>query len=196
MPKQVCTYSLFEYCKVNFSGFLRFAPNYHLVVWDDGRAAGEALFHTPVADTILIDAFERLGARAGNGWGLTGDVGFCDAEGFLTLVDRAKDMLISGGENVYPKEIEDVIYSLEEVSECAVFGIPDEKWGEVPAAFIQLRAGCALTEAQVVRRCEERLARLKRPRLVRFVDGFPKTPIGKIQKNLLKEPFWVDRKKI
>lgn len=134
--------------------------------------------------------------RAGNGWGLTGDVGYCDAEGFLTLVDRAKDMLISGGENVYPKEIEDVIYSLEEVSECAVFGIPDEKWGEVPAAFIQLRAGCALTEAQVVRRCEERLARLKRPRLVRFVDGFPKTPIGKIQKNLLKEPFWLDRKKI
>jgi len=134
--------------------------------------------------------------KAGQGWGLTGDIGVMDAEGCITLMDRAKDMLISGGENVYPKEIEDAIYTLAEVAECAVFGIPDEKWGEVPAAYIQLKEGQALTQAQVVRRCEERLARLKRPRLIRFVEGFPKTPIGKIQKNLLKEPFWKDRKAI
>ncbi len=134
--------------------------------------------------------------RVGNGWGLTGDVGVKDADGFITLIDRAKDMLISGGENVYPKEIEDAIYTLEAVGECAVFGIPDERWGEVPAAYIQLRPGHTLTEDEVIARCEQKLARLKRPRLIRFVNDFPKTPIGKIQKNLLKEPYWQGRKKI
>ncbi len=134
--------------------------------------------------------------KLGNGWGLTGDVGVMDADGFITLIDRAKDMLISGGENVYPKEIEQVIYQLPEVAECAVFGIPDDKWGEVPAAYLLLKDGCTLDEATVVAQCEAKLARLKRPRLVKFVDSFPKTPIGKIQKNLLKEPYWQGRKKI
>jgi fatty-acyl-CoA synthase len=134
--------------------------------------------------------------KTGDGWGLTGDIGVMDDDGFITLIDRAKDMLISGGENVYPKEIEQVIYQLPEVAECAVFGIPDEKWGEVPAAYVLLKAGCTLDEARVLAQCEVKLARLKRPRLVRFVDSFPKTPIGKIQKNLLKEPYWQGRKKI
>jgi len=134
--------------------------------------------------------------RLGNGWGLSGDVGVMDAEGYITLLDRAKDMLISGGENVYPKEIEQVLYELPEVAECAVFGIPDEKWGEVPAAYLQLKPGSSLDEARVVAQCEQKLARHKRPRLVRFVEDFPKTPIGKIQKNLLKEPYWAGRKKI
>ncbi len=134
--------------------------------------------------------------KLGNGWGLSGDVGTVDADGFITLIDRAKDMLISGGENVYPKEIENVLYQLPQVAECAVFGIPDDKWGEVPAAYLLLKPGTTLAEADVVAQCEAKLARLKRPRLVRFVDSFPKTPIGKIQKNVLKEPYWAGRKKI
>jgi fatty-acyl-CoA synthase len=173
------------------------------VLAPDGRptAPGELGEVASRGDNVMLGYYnetEQTAAffKAGNGWGLTGDVGVKDADGFITLIDRAKDMLISGGENVYPKEIEDVIYSLDAVGECAVFGIPDDKWGEVPAAFIQLRPGCRLDEQEVVARCEERLARLKRPRLIRFVDGFPKTPIGKIQKNLLKEPFWQGRKKI
>jgi fatty-acyl-CoA synthase len=134
--------------------------------------------------------------KLGDGWGLTGDIGVADAEGYITLVDRAKDMLISGGENVYPKEIEDVLYLLPEVAECAVFGVPDDKWGEVPAAYILLKAGQTLSEDRVIAQCEAKLARLKRPRVIKFVEGFPKTPIGKIQKNLLKEPYWQNRKKI
>ena len=129
------------------------------------------------------------------GWGFTGDVGTVDADGFVTLVDRAKDMLISGGENVYPKEIEDVLYQLPAVAECAVFGVPDAKFGELPAAYILLKPGMALDEAQVLAHVESRLARLKRPRLIRFVTEFPKTPIGKIQKNILKEPFWQGSRK-
>lgn len=134
--------------------------------------------------------------KLGNGWGLSGDVGIQDEDGMITLIDRAKDMLISGGENVYPKEIEQVLYELEQVAECAVFGIPDEKWGEVAAAYIQLKPGMTLHESAVIHQCEQRLARLKRPRLIKFVDQFPKTPIGKIQKNILKEPYWAGRKKI
>jgi acyl-CoA synthetase (AMP-forming)/AMP-acid ligase II len=133
--------------------------------------------------------------KLGGGWGLTGDVGIMDEDGFITLVDRAKDMLISGGENVYPKEIEDVLYRLPEVSEVAVFGIPDEKWGEVPAAYIATKPGTLLDEAAVVRHCTAHLAEFKRPRVVKFVSEFPKTPIGKIQKNVLKDPYWRDHRK-
>ncbi|MEO7243407.1 MAG: AMP-binding protein [Variovorax sp.] len=152
-------------------------------------------------DNVMLEYYnepEQTAAfwRHGNGWGLTGDIGVMDGDGCLTLVDRAKDMLISGGENVYPKEIEQVIYQLEAVAECAVFGIPDDRWGEVPAVYIQRKPSATLTEAQVLAQCEAHLARLKRPRLVKFVDDFPKTAIGKIQKNLLKAPYWQDRKKI
>ena len=164
-------------------------------------AAGEWGEVASRGDSIMLGYFDEPQQtadffRVGDGWGLSGDVGFMDADGFLTLVDRAKDMLISGGENVYPKEIENVLYELPQVAECAVFGIPDDKWGEVPAAYILLKAGATLSEGEVVARCEAKLARLKRPRLIRFVDGFPKTPIGKIQKNVLKEPYWQGRKKI
>ena len=137
------------------------------------------------------DGFFKLG----DGWGWSGDLATIDEDGFVTLVDRSKDMIISGGENIYPKEIETVIYELEQVAECAVFGIPDEKWGEVPAAYLQLKPGATLAEERVVGHCAEKLARFKRPRLVRFVDDFPKTPIGKIQKNVLKEDHWRERKK-
>jgi acyl-CoA synthetase (AMP-forming)/AMP-acid ligase II len=129
------------------------------------------------------------------GWIWTGDLARMDEDGFIYLVDRSKDMMISGGENVYPKEIENVLYELPQVAECAVFGIPDDKWGEVPAAYVQLKAGAGLTEEALVEHCAARLARFKRPRLVKFVDGFPKTPIGKIQKNVLREPYWQNRER-
>jgi acyl-CoA synthetase (AMP-forming)/AMP-acid ligase II len=130
-----------------------------------------------------------------DGWGWSGDLATIDADGFVTLVDRSKDMIISGGENIYPKEIETVIYELPQVAECAVFGVPDDKWGEVPAAYIQLKPAMTLAEETVTDHCAARLARFKRPRTVRFVDDFPKTPIGKIQKNVLKEGFWSERDK-
>lgn len=133
--------------------------------------------------------------KLGNGWGWSGDLATIDEDGFITLIDRSKDMIISGGENIYPKEIETVIYELPQVAECAVFGVPDDKWGEVPAAYLQLKPNAELTEEEVTEHCANKLARFKRPRTVRFVDDFPKTPIGKIQKNVLKETFWSGRRK-
>ena len=130
-----------------------------------------------------------------DGWGWSGDLATVDGDGFITLVDRSKDMIISGGENIYPKEIETAIYEIDGVGECAVFGIPDDRWGEVPAAYVSLKPGATLDEEFVAQHCARRLARFKRPRLVRFVADFPKTPVGKIQKTVLKEEFWRERKK-
>lgn len=130
-----------------------------------------------------------------NGWALTGDLGIMDDDGFVTLVDRAKDMIISGGENIYPKEIEDVLYEHPAVAECAVFGVPDDKWGEVPAAYVLRKPGAEVSEDDLVDLCADRLARFKRPRLVKFVEDFPKTPIGKIQKNILRDNYWKDKEK-
>jgi len=130
-----------------------------------------------------------------DGWLLTGDVGFLDEEGFLTLVDRSKDMLVSGGENVYPAEIENVLYEHDAVAECAVFGIPDERWGEVPAAHVVLLPGARVAEDELIDFCTHRIARFKRPRLIKFTDKLPKTPVGKIQKNELREPYWAGRDK-
>jgi acyl-CoA synthetase (AMP-forming)/AMP-acid ligase II len=168
----------------------------------DGRRAapGELGEIASRGDNLMLEYYgepEQTAAffKHGAGWGLTGDVGVMDSQGFITLVDRAKDMLISGGENVYPKEIEDVLYRLDAVSECAVFGVPDERFGELPAAYIALKPGASLTATEVVAHCTRHLAEFKRPRVVEFVTEFPKTPIGKIQKNLLREPYWKDRRK-
>jgi acyl-CoA synthetase (AMP-forming)/AMP-acid ligase II len=128
-------------------------------------------------------------------WLWTGDVGFIDADGYLTIVDRSKDMLISGGENVYPAEIENALYQHEAVAECAVFGIPDDRWGEVPAAHVVLKAGMSTTGEALVEFCARRISRHKRPRLVKLVPSLPRTPVGKIQKSVLREPYWQGRDK-
>jgi fatty-acyl-CoA synthase len=127
--------------------------------------------------------------KTGGGWLWTGDLGVMDDDGFLTLVGRSRDMIISGGENVYPQEIENALAEHAAVGECAVFGIPDERWGEVPAAHVVLRPGARVTEEELVAFCLERVARHKRPRLVRFVDALPKTAVGKVQKNLLRDLY-------
>ncbi|MDH3235430.1 MAG: AMP-binding protein [Alphaproteobacteria bacterium] len=151
-------------------------------------------------DNLMLEYYDEPEQTAGffkhgDGWGWSGDLATIDHDGFITLVDRSKEMIISGGENVYPSEIERVLYDHNSVGECAVFGIPDPKWGEVPAAYVTLKTGAAVSEEELVEHCAQRLARFKRPRLVKFVDDFPKTPIGKIQKNLLKEPYWEEREK-
>lgn len=123
----------------------------------------------------------------GDGWLATGDVAVIDADGFVTLVDRAKDMIISGGENIYPVEIENVLHRHEAVSECAVVGRADARLGEVPVAFVVRRDDCAVSTEELIAYCLEVLPRHKRPRDVLFLDALPKTAVGKIQKNLLRD---------
>lgn len=170
------------------------------VIDQDGRpvAPGEIGEIVSRGDNVMLEYYaepEQTAAFWRHGWAHTDDVGTIDEDGFITLIDRSKDMIISGGENVYPKEIENAIYDHEAIAECAVFGIPDAKWGEVPAAYVCLKDNAAVTEQELVDHCASRLAQFKRPRVVKFVDTFPKTPIGKIQKNILREPYWADREK-
>ena len=122
-----------------------------------------------------------------DGWFRTGDIASIDADGFVTIHDRLKDMYISGGENVYPAEVEAVLFQIEAVAEVAVVGIDDEEWGETGCAFIVIKSGQELTEAEVARHCEGRLARFKHPRKVLFVDAIPRNATGKILKYQLRE---------
>lgn len=121
-----------------------------------------------------------------DGWFLTGDAARQDDDGFYFIVDRWKDMYISGGENVYPAEIENVLSGIEGVVEAAVIGVPDDRWGEVGCAFVALRAGANITSAEIIRHCETLLARFKLPKHIRFIAGIPHTAAGKISKPELR----------
>lgn len=131
-----------------------------------------------------------LDARRPGGWHATGDIGYFDEEGFLYLIDRSKDVIIAGGENIYPNEIEGALYDHPAVAEAAAFGIPDETWGEVPAAHVILKEGATATEEELIDFVAAQIPRHKRPRLIRFVDQLPKTAVGKIQKTAIRAPYW------
>ena len=133
--------------------------------------------------------WNRPDATAGSivdGWLRTGDAARRDADGYYTIVDRWKDMYISGGENVYPAEVENVIYQMPDVAEVAVIGVPDERWGEVGQAVVVAKPGSVLAEADVLRWCAGRLARFKQPRSVRFLDALPRNATGKVLKRDLR----------
>ena len=121
-----------------------------------------------------------------DGWLRTGDIGYRDGDGYFWIVDRKKEMIIRGGENIYPREIEEVLHRHPAVAEAAVIGVPSEKYGEEVKAMIVLKPGATATAEEIVSFCRERLADFKVPRYVEFVSSFPKTPTGKIQKKLLK----------
>jgi acyl-CoA synthetase (AMP-forming)/AMP-acid ligase II len=124
------------------------------------------------------------------GWLHTGDMGFYDERGFIYIVDRKKDMIISGGENIYPREIEEVLYQHPAIAEASVIGIPDQVWVERVHALIVLKEGRHATEDEVIEFCKRHLARYKAPKSVEFVESLPKNPQGKILKRELREKYW------
>jgi long-chain acyl-CoA synthetase len=124
------------------------------------------------------------------GWVHTGDLGYFDAEGFIFLVDRKRDVIISGAFNIYPKEIEDVIVTHPKVKEVAVIGVPDEKWGEAVKAVVVPKENARIGEEEIIDHCRHHLANFKKPKTVDFVAELPRNPYGKVQKTLLREPFW------
>ena len=122
------------------------------------------------------------------GWLHTGDLGRLDEEGFLYIVDRKKDMIITGGENVYPREIEEVLYTHPKILEAAVIGLPDPNWGETIHAVVAPKDGESLTEQEVIAYCKAQIASFKKPKSVEFVDRLPRSPAGKVLKRTLREP--------
>lgn len=128
-----------------------------------------------------------------DGWVHTGDLAWQDDEGYVFLVDRKHDMINTGGFNVYPREVEEVLYQHPAVREAAVVGVPDDRWGEAIAAFVALRPEARCTEPELIEFCRTRLAGYKKPTRVEFLPDLPKSAVGKISRRDLREPFWVGR---
>jgi fatty-acyl-CoA synthase len=137
-------------------------------------------FDNPDATASAIDA---------EGWLHTGDLGSMDRHGYCRVQGRLKELIIRGGENIYPREIEDLLFTHPAVANAAVVGVPDREWGEVAVAFVQVKAEAAADEAELTAFCRARLASYKVPRIWRFVDQFPQTASGKIQKFALRNLF-------
>jgi acyl-CoA synthetase (AMP-forming)/AMP-acid ligase II len=163
-----------------------------LDVWDDtGRSVpagerGEIVMRGPkVFKGYWRDPAATAAAFAG-GWFHTGDVGIRDGDGYLYIVDRLKDMIVSGGENIAGSEVERVLYEHDAVLEAAVVGLPDERWGEVPVAFVALRPGATVTADALLQHCRDQLARFKVPKELTFIDALPRNPSGKVLKRELR----------
>ena len=124
-----------------------------------------------------------------------GDIGYLDADGYLYLNDRRSDMVISGGVNIYPAEIEACLLLLSGVRDCAVFGVPDEEFGEALAAHVELDGGARLSAQQVREHVRARLASYKTPKVVEFTDALPREDSGKIFKRRLRAPYWAGRER-
>jgi fatty-acyl-CoA synthase len=138
---------------------------------------------------------DQTAAAIRDGWFHTGDLAVWDENENIHIVDREKDVIISGGENISSPEIEDVLYQHPAVLECAVIGVPDEKWGETPKALIVLRSGMLPDAQEIIDFCRDELAHFKCPTSVDFVDALPRTATGKLQKFRLRESFWQDRER-
>lgn len=131
-----------------------------------------------------------------HGWRHTGDIGYLDDAGYLYIVDRKRDLIISGGFNVYPGEVEQVLWSHSAVQDCAVIGVPDPDWGEAVKAVIELRSACTATEAEVLAFCRERLGPIKTPKTVEFWPDLPRSSVGKVLKRDIRAKFWAGHERM
>jgi fatty-acyl-CoA synthase len=151
---------------------------------------GEIALRGPIVMQGYYRDPEATAESSRGGWHHTGDIGYFDHEGFLHLVDRKKDMIITGGFNVYPAEVENVILGLPGVQDCAVVGAPDEKWGEVVTAVVQLVHGCTLTPEQVIAATRPRLGGVKTPKSVEIWPDLPRSAAGKVLRRVVRSHFW------
>ncbi len=155
------------------------------VPWD-GETMGEVMFRGNLVMKGYLKNEKATAASFAGGWYHTGDLAVMESDGYVKIKDRSKDVIISGGENISSIEVEDALYKHPAVMAAAVVAAPDDKWGEVPAAFIELREGATVTEDEIIAHCREHLAKFKVPKKVKFVE-LPKTSTGKIQKFVLRD---------
>jgi O-succinylbenzoic acid--CoA ligase len=148
---------------------------------------GEILVRGPTVMQGYINRPDATAQALAGGWLHTGDLGCLDEEGYLYVASRRDDLIVSGGENVYPAEVEAVLLAHSAVEEAAVLGVPDRRWGQAPVAFVKLCAGAALSEDDVIAFCRARLAGYKTPKQVRFVDALPRNAGGKVLRKQLRE---------
>lgn len=151
---------------------------------------GEIIFRGPHVTPGYWNNPKATRETIHDGWFYTGDLVKMDEEGFTYIVDRKKDMYKSGGENIYPVEIENILYSHPKIAEAAVIGVPDKRWGEVGKAIVVCVSGQKVTEDEIIEYCRTRMGRFKVPKSVEFTEALPRTPSGKLLKRELREKFW------
>jgi len=176
------------------------ALNQVAIMDDDGNLlpkgeAGEIVIKSELVTPGYFQNPEETANINKFGWHLTGDVGVMSKDGFVTIVDRKKDMIITGGFNVFPNEIEQILMSHQAVQDCAVIGVPDEKWGEAVKGIILLKPGSQTTSEELQALVKEKLGSVKTPKTIDFVPDLPRSPAGKVLKTELRKEFWKDAKR-
>ena len=136
---------------------------------------------------------EKTAASRINGWHRMGDIGVKDADGYVYLVDRKSDMIITGGFNVFPAEIEQIVLAHPAVRDCVVVGIPHEKWGEAVLAAVELKPGCDLDPDALIAQCKAVLGSVKAPKFIEVVDELPRSPVGKTLRRAVRARYWEGR---
>lgn len=148
---------------------------------------GPMVMHAYVNDPQATAAIKRYG------WQHTGDVGYRDEDGYIYICDRTRDLIVTGGFNVFPLEVEQVLLTHAAVQDCAVIGVPDEKWGEAVKAVVELVPGRTTTEEELIKLCKEALGSVKAPKSIDFIEQLPKSPVGKVLKRDLRQLYWRDQ---
>ncbi len=154
--------------------------------------AGEIVVRTSSLMSGYYNAPEETAEVSTHGWHHTTDIGIKDARGFFTVIDRIKDMIVSGGFNIYPVEIENVLNSHSAVLDCAVIGVPDDKWGEAVKAVVEIKPGASATTDELLALCRERLGGVKTPKSIDFIESLPRSAVGKVLKRELRDAYWKD----
>jgi acyl-CoA synthetase (AMP-forming)/AMP-acid ligase II len=165
------------------------------VPWDD-RTVGEVWVSGDTVSPGYWNRPEETAQAFHKGWLKTGDLAVVDQEGYINIVDRKKDMIVTGGENVFSNEVEYVLYEHPAVLECAIIGVPDEKWGEAVRGVIVRRPGADVTEEELIAFVKERIAHYKAPKRIEFLEELPKTGSGKIMKREIRDRYWKDRDRL
>jgi len=162
---------------------------------DDGRIlppaeTGEIVLRSPSVMLQYLDDPEATAQSRAHGWHHTGDIGHRDADGYVYITDRLRDLIISGGFNIFPFEVEQALLAHPAVQDCAVIGVPDPKWGEAVKACVQLKPHTHATAEDLIATCRETIGSMKAPKSVDFLDQLPRSPVGKVLKRELRAPYW------
>ena len=156
----------------------------------DEKEVGEIIVKGDIVTKGYWKLPEETKKSIKDGWLYTGDMAVMDEEGYVTIVDRKKDMILTGGENVYSTEVENILYMHPAILECAVVGVPDQKWGEAVKGIVVLKPGQKATAEEIIQFCKDRIARYKAPKSIDFIDALPRTGSGKIHKKGLRDKYW------
>ncbi|MDX2235610.1 MAG: AMP-binding protein, partial [Hyphomonadaceae bacterium] len=159
-------------------------------------AVGEIVIRAPIVMKGYFNKPDGTAEAIRNGWMHTGDAAYKDADGYFFIYDRVKDMIVTGGENVYPAEVENAVFGHPAVADVAVIGVPDDKWGEAVKAVVVLKPGESADEAAIIAWARERVAGYKAPKSVDFVSAIPRNPTGKVLRRELRKPYWEGRERM